>query len=65
MPRSNAMSLFAMEVAEILAHRSLEVSFASALSIVSANGSNANNVQLSNALKAQLMEYYVAKPYQL
>lgn len=61
----NAMSLFAMEVAEILAHRSLEVSFASALSIVSANGSNANNVQLSNALKAQLMEYYVAKPYQL
>lgn len=46
-----------MEVADILSKRALEVSFASAMSVIASNGANANQMQLSSMLKAQLMDY--------
>lgn len=46
-----------MEVADVLAARSLEVSFASAMSVVAATGTTAAQEQVSNMLKAQLMDY--------
>ena len=38
----DAMAVFAMEAASIISERSLEISFASALSTVSASGVNVN-----------------------
>jgi hypothetical protein len=55
------MAVFAIEVGDILSDRSLEVSFASALSIVAANGCHSRKSQLSSMLKAQLMDYYSAR----
>lgn len=46
-----------MEVADVLSARSLEVSFASAISIVNVEGGTAEQDQVSNMLRAQLMDY--------
>eukprot|EP00878_Enallax_costatus_P011773 GHUV01012289.1.p1 GENE.GHUV01012289.1~~GHUV01012289.1.p1 ORF type:complete len:856 (+),score=231.71 GHUV01012289.1:611-3178(+) len=53
----DAVSLFSMEVADVLSARSLDVSFASAMSTVSADTSTAAQERMNNMLQAQLMDY--------
>ncbi|DBB04290.1 TPA: hypothetical protein ACH3X1_012787 [Trebouxia sp. C0004] len=52
----DAMAVFAMEAASIISERSLEISFASALSTVSASGLKVN-AGLEDVLQAQLQSY--------
>lgn len=46
-----------MEVADVLATRSLEISFASAMSGVATDGATPAQEQISSMLKAQLLDY--------
>ncbi|WIA12087.1 hypothetical protein OEZ85_012163 [Tetradesmus obliquus] len=52
-----ALSVFSMEVADVLSQRALEVSFASAMS-GSMSGAGAAQEQLTSMLKAQLLDYF-------
>jgi hypothetical protein len=54
---SEALSVFSMEVADVLSQRALEVSFASAMS-GSMSGAGAAQEQLTSMLKAQLLDYF-------
>ena len=51
------MAVFGIEVARVLSERSLEISFANALSTVSSTGANPQELDLEAALQAQLMSY--------
>ena len=54
----DALGVLSIEVADALSARALEVSFASAMSVVAANGANANNVHLAHMMRAQLLDFY-------
>lgn len=53
-----ALGVLSMEVADALSARALEVSFASAMSVVAANGANTHNLHLAHMMRAQLLDYY-------
>jgi len=54
---SEALNLFSMEVADLLSARALEVSFASALSVVTPSGADDTQERVSDMLRAQLLDY--------
>lgn len=54
----DALSVLSMEVADALSARALEVSFASAMSVVAANGASTHNMHLAHMMRAQLLDYY-------
>ncbi|GBG00359.1 cAMP phosphodiesterase [Raphidocelis subcapitata] len=54
----DALGVLSMEVADALSARALEVSFASAMSVVAANGANTHNLHLAHMMRAQLLDYY-------
>jgi hypothetical protein len=54
----DALGVLSMEVADALSARALEVSFASAMSVVAANGASTHNLHLAHMMRAQLLDYY-------